>query len=39
MKRPKKPPPKIPPQRLDIKHPEPSAPPLHLIEDNNTQAP
>ncbi|CAF0933584.1 unnamed protein product [Adineta steineri] len=33
----KRPPPKIPTQRMDIQHPEPSAPPLHIIEDNNNE--
>jgi hypothetical protein len=35
MKRPKQPPPKIPPPRMDLNHPQPSAPPLHLLEHDN----
>ncbi len=35
MKRPKQPPPKIPPPRMDLNHPKPSAPPLHLLEQDN----
>lgn len=36
MKRPKQPPPKVPPPRMDLDHPKPSAPPLHLLENENT---
>jgi hypothetical protein len=35
LKRPKQPPPKIPPPRMDLHHPKPSAPPLHLLEHDN----
>ena len=34
MKRPQQPPPKIPP-RTDLHHPKPSAPPLHLLQQDN----
>jgi hypothetical protein len=34
----KKSPPKIPPQRMDLTQAEPSAPPLHLIENDGTKA-
>ncbi len=34
-KRPKQPPPKIPPPRMDLDHPIPSAPPLHLLQNEN----
>jgi hypothetical protein len=35
MKRPNQPPPKIPPPRMDLHHPKPSAPPLHLLQHEN----
>jgi len=35
MKRPNQPPPKIPPPRMDLYHPKPSAPPLHLLQHEN----
>ncbi len=37
MKRPKQPPPKIPPPRMDLQHPQPSAPPLHLLQEDQHQ--
>ena len=37
MKRPKQAPPRIPPPRLDLTHPKPSAPALHLLHDDPTQ--
>lgn len=42
MKRPQQTPPKIPPPRMDLYHPKPSAPPLHLLHSDtneNTQMP
>jgi hypothetical protein len=35
MKRPNQPPPRIPPPRMDLHHPKPSAPPLHLLQNDN----
>ncbi|CAF0916258.1 unnamed protein product [Rotaria sp. Silwood1] len=34
MKRPTQEPPKIPPPRMDLNHPKPSAPPVHLLEND-----
>ena len=36
-KRPQQPPPRIPPPRMDLTHPKPSAPALHLLHDDQTQ--
>lgn len=33
-KRPKQPPPKVPPPRMDLAHPQPSAPPFHLLQSD-----
>ena len=35
MKRSNQIPPKIPPPRMDLYHPKPSAPPLHLLQQEN----
>lgn len=35
MKRPNQVPPKIPPPRMDLYHLKPSAPPLHLLQQEN----
>ncbi|CAF1246546.1 unnamed protein product [Rotaria sordida] len=34
MKRPTQAPPKIPPPRMDLHHPKPSAPPIHLLQND-----
>ena len=36
-RRPKQAPPKVPPPRLDLAHPKPSAPPIHLLHQENFQ--
>jgi hypothetical protein len=38
-KRPQHAPPKIPPPRMDLNHPKPSAPPLHLLQNDNDTHP
>lgn len=35
IKRPNQVPPKIPPPRMDLHYPKPSAPPLHLLQQDN----